>query len=390
MRGEEVVVTGLGLLTGLGSGVQRVWPRLLAGEDATGPLTRFPADGYRVRRACQVDDAEAAGDGDLKLAITRRVAHEAAADAGLLPLAEPSRAGVLVGTLGPSLNVYEQRVRAEGEARIDRALACSLLPGAAARAVAEQLGCEGRVATMLTACAAGSQALILASRWIATGRADVMLVGGSEVLTQTQYTHFHNLRALARDFCRPFDRHRRGLVLGEGAAFVVLESGRHARRRGATIRARVLGAGESCDAYHMTAPEPTGSGARRAIDAALADAGLCPDDVGYVSAHGTGTILNDRVEAQVLRQRFGGRVPASSIKAMIGHCMGATSAIESIVCVLALRDQVVPPTIHHETPDPDCPIDCVPNQARAVRLRVALNLAFSFGGNNCAVAFGAA
>jgi 3-oxoacyl-[acyl-carrier-protein] synthase II len=389
MLGEPVVITGLGLITGLGSGVEEVWARLLAGDEATGRLTRFPADGYRVRLACQVDERAFPEGGDLKLAITKRAAREAAVDAGILPLAQPSRTGLLMGTFGPSFNVYEDQVRSAGSTHIDRATACSLLPGAAAGAVADLLGCEGRVATLLTACAAGSQALVLASRWISMRLADVMLVGSSEILTQTAYTHFHNLRALSRDVCRPFDRHRRGLVLGEGASFLVLEAERHARRRGARIRARVLGGGETCDAYHMTAPEPTGAGAQLAIDAALAEGGLSPDAVGYVSAHGTGTVLNDRREAQLLRRRFGEGVPASSIKAMVGHCMGATSAMESVVCVLALRDQVVPPTIHYETPDPECPIDCVPNHARELRLRVAMNVAFAFGGNNCAIAFGA-
>ncbi len=389
-RREPVVVTGLGLITALGSGVEVVWRRLLQGDDVTGPLSRFPGDGYRVRRACQVPDAApATGERDLKLEITCRAAEEAALQAGILPLHDPARVGVMVGTLGPSLNLYEERVGGGGEETIDRAMARCLLPGGAARAVASLIGCEGRVGTVLTACSAGSQALVVADRWIASGRADVMLVGGSELITQTQYTHFHNLRALSPDVCRPFDRRRRGLVLGEGAAFLVLEAERHARQRGTRILARVLGAGQSCDAYHMTAPEPTGEGARQAICASLADAGLTPDAVDYVSAHGTGTPLNDRVEARLLRDIFGADVPASSIKSMTGHCMGASSAIESAVCVLALRDRVVPPTIHFEEPDPECPLDCVPNQARSLDVRVAVNVSFAFGGNNCAVVFGA-
>jgi 3-oxoacyl-[acyl-carrier-protein] synthase II len=217
-----------------------------------------------------------------------------------------------------------------------------------------------------------------------------MVVGGSDLITQTEYTHFHNLKALAPDVCRPFDRGRRGLVLGEGAGFLVLESERHARRRNAAVLAKILGTGASSDAYHMTAPEPSGAGARRAIDLALQDAGVSADAVDYVSAHGTGTPHNDRVEGRVLRELFGERAPAaSSIKSMIGHCMGAASAIEAVVCVLAMRDGVVPPTIHFTEPDPDCPIDCVPNQARELRPRVAMNDAFGFGGNNCIVLVGA-
>jgi 3-oxoacyl-[acyl-carrier-protein] synthase II len=388
-RGEGVVVTGLGLVTAHGSGVAPVWRSLLRGVDPTGPLVRFPADGYRVRSACQVTDTAAGGAHDAKVEITWRAAHEAAVEAGILPLRDPRRVGVMVGTLGPSLNCYEDRVRAGGDASIDPAMSRRLMPGGAAGAVASALGCEGRVGTVLTACAAGSQALLAAGRWIAAGHADVMLVGGSEIITQTQYTHFHNLRALSPDVCRPFDRHRRGLVLGEGAAFLVLEAEQHARRRGAPLLARLLGGAQSCDAYHMTAPDPAGDGAGRAIRGALADAGVAAGDVDYVSAHGTGTPLNDRVEARVLRDVFGPDVVASSVKSMTGHCMGASSAIESAVCVLTLRDRVVPPTIHFEEPDPECPLDCVPNDARALDVRVAMNVSFAFGGNNCAVVLAA-
>jgi 3-oxoacyl-[acyl-carrier-protein] synthase II len=391
-RSAAVVVTGVGLVTALGADVEATWTRMLAGVDATGDLSRFPADGYRVRRACEVAGPAPPNDdgASLMLEVARHAAFEAAAWAGVLPLPDPSRAGLVFGTLGSAdLGRYEARARAGHGETVDRAMATALMPSDVAAEVAGMLGCEGRVATVLAACASGNHAIAMASRWILSGRADLMLAGGADVISQTQYTHFHNLRALAPDVCRPFDRRRRGLVLGEGAGFLVLEAERHARRRGGRILARVLGAGSSADAFHMTAPEPNGEGARRAIGAALRDAGLSADAVDYVSAHGTGTPLNDRAEARLLRELFDSRVPASSIKSMIGHCMGGASAIEAITCVLALRDQIVPPTIHFEEPDPDCPIDCVPNAARPLRVRVALNNAFAFGGNNSIVVFGA-
>ena len=279
-------------------------------------------------------------------------------------------------------------MRDSGDERVDSATARGLMPSTVAAELAVAVGCEGPVTTVLTACASGNHAIAIARRWLARGRADQVVVAAADIVSQTQYTHFHNLRALAPDACRPFDRGRRGLVLGEGAAAMVLEPEGHARRRGASILARILGTGASADAFHMTAPAPDGAGARRAIEAALTDAGIAPTQVDWVSAHGTGTPHNDRVEARVLRDLFGPRVPASSIKSMIGHCMGAASLIEAVTCVLAVRDGAVPPTIHFEEADPDCPIDCVPNDARDLPVRVAVNNAFAFGGNNGIVVVG--
>jgi 3-oxoacyl-[acyl-carrier-protein] synthase II len=386
---RTVVVTGLGLVTALGAGVETVWRRLLAGEDATGALTRFPAEGYRVRRACQVPDGNGSERvGGLMLDVVLRAAREAVATAGLAPLARPERIGVVLGTLGSAdLAGYERVVRGGGGALADRGSAAALMPSEVTARLAATLGCEGRVVTLLAACASGNHAIAVGRRLIQARHADAMVVGGADVITQTQYTHFHNLKALAPEVCQPFDRRRRGLVLGEGAGFLVLEAEAHARHRGAAILASILGTGASADAYHMTAPEPTGEGARRAIGAALADAGLPSAALDYVSAHGTGTPLNDRVEGRLLLELCP-RTPASSIKSMIGHCMGAASAIEAAVCVLAIRDQVVPPTIHFAEADPDCAIDCVPNTARECRVRVALNNAFAFGGNNCIVVLG--
>lgn len=385
---RRVVVTGLGLVTALGSGVERVWKDLLAGRDATGDLSRFPAEAYRIRRACEVPAR--ARSGILVETIAAEAAEEALAQSGVDPEAAPERFGLILGTLGSAgLAEYERQARAAGRAGMDAAWARSLMPGTLAARLAVRFGCEGSVATVLAACASGNHAIALARRRIRSGEADTMLAGGADVLTQTQYTHFHNLRSLSPGFCRPFDRHRRGLVIGEGAAFLVLEEERRARARGAELLARVLGAGSSSDAHHMTAPDPTGAGAGRALSEALRDAQLDAGQVQYVSAHGTGTPHNDRMEGALLGRTFGPRLATSSIKSMIGHCMGAASAIEAVVCVLSLRDQCVPPTIHFEEPDPECPVDCVPNCARELPVKVAVNNAFGFGGNNSSVVLGA-
>ena len=217
-----------------------------------------------------------------------------------------------------------------------------------------------------------------------------MIVGGVDVFAQTEFTYFHNLRSLAAEHCQPFDRNRRGLMIGEGAGMLVLESLERAARRGAPAYAEVMGYGLSADGFHVTSPDPSGAGAIRAMRAALRAAALAPGDIDYVSAHGTGTPANDRAEAVALRAVFGDRadrLPLSSVKSMIGHSMGAASAIESVVCCLALRDGVVPPTINYETPDPDCPVDCVPNTARPLALRAVMNNSFAFGGNNAVVVF---
>jgi 3-oxoacyl-[acyl-carrier-protein] synthase II len=254
--------------------------------------------------------------------------------------------------------------------------------------IARDAGFLGSVMTIPSACAAGNHAIAAAAGVLRSGRGDVMLAGGADAFSRITFTGFARLGAIAPERCQPFDRNRKGMVPGEGAAMLVLERATSARRRGARIYAEVAGCGLSCDAYHMTGGDPSADGAVRAMQGALADAGLTPDDVSYISAHGTGTPVNDRLEALALTRLFGAvRVPASSIKSMIGHAMGAASAIEAVACVLATVHDVVPPTIHYETPDPDCPLDCVPNAAREYRVDVAMNNAYGFGGNNASVVF---
>ena len=240
------------------------------------------------------------------------------------------------------------------------------------------------------ACAAGNYAMGFACDALRGRRADVMLAGGADAFSRITYTGFARLGAIAPERCQPFDRNRKGMIPGEGAAVLVLEPLDRARARGARIYAEIAGYGLSCDAHHMTAAHPEGEGAAVAMGRALEASGLDAEAVSYVSAHGTGTPTNDRLETLALRKVFGSRarqVPTSSVKSMLGHTMGAASAIEGLVCALAVHEDRVPPTINFTEPDPDCNLDCVPNEAREIEVDVAMSNAYAFGGNNASVVF---
>ena len=255
--------------------------------------------------------------------------------------------------------------------------------------VARELGFAGVNTMIPTACAAGNYAVAHALDVLRAGRADLMLAGGADAFSRITYTGFFRLGAIAGDLCRPFDRNRKGMIPGEGAAVLVLEPLERALERGARIYAEVAGYGLSCDAHHMTAAHPEGDGAARAMERALADAGVAPDEVSYISAHGTGTPTNDRLETIAVKRVFGagGVPPMSSVKSMLGHTMGAASAIESAVCALAIATGRVPPTMNYEEPDPECDLDVVPNAARELPVEIAMNNAYAFGGNNASVIF---
>jgi 3-oxoacyl-[acyl-carrier-protein] synthase II len=251
--------------------------------------------------------------------------------------------------------------------------------------VATELQLAGVNMTIPTACAAGNYAIAYAFDTLRSGRAEVMLAGGSDAFSRITYAGFARLGAIAPDVCQPFDRHRKGMIPGEGAAILILEPLARALARGAHIYAEVTGYGLSCDAHHMTAAHPQGDGAARAMEKALRHSGLTPAEVSYISAHGTGTPTNDQCETLAVKRVFKDqayRIPISSIKSMLGHTMGAASAIEAAVCALAIRDDRIPPTMHFVDPDPECDLDYVPNAAREHTVRVAMNNAYAFGGNN--------
>jgi len=303
----------------------------------------------------------------------------------------PEEVGVSMGTTSGEPLFVEQYNDARKEGGFDRIPAeifhrypCHVIPSN----VAIEFGFKGPNLMIPTACAAGNYAVGYATDLLRLGRAKLMIAGGADAFSRITYMGFARLGAIAPERCQPFDRNRKGMVPGEGAGILVLEPLEEARKRGARIYAEILGYGVSCDSHHMTAAHPEGDGAVRAMTAALKESGIGLDQVDYISAHGTGTPTNDRVESIAAKHLFGGlsrRVPMSSIKSMIGHTMGAASAIESACCSLALHTGIIPPTVNFEEPDPECDVDCVPNQARETHPKIVLNNAYAFGGNNASL-----
>lgn len=394
----RIVVTGLGVVTSIGIGRARFWDALLAGRSGISPVESFDTSRYSVHRggevkgfspASLVKHPETMSRASQMAAASARLALD---DAGLDERALPAghTAVVLGTTSGEPENVerFNDAEVAGDRSRIGadfmRRYPCHLL----ATHLATDVGTDGPTLVIPTACAAGNFAVAHALDLLRSGAAEVALAGGADAFSRITFTGFARLGAIAPERCQPFDRGRRGMIPGEGAAVLVLESLARARARGARVYAEVLGYGLSCDASHMTAPQ--GGGAARAMRAALADSGLAPGEVDYISAHGTGTPVNDRIETLAVRQAFGEaatRIPMSSIKSMLGHTMGAASAIEAVACALAVWDNHIPPTINLETPDPECDLDYVPGAARAGRVDVAMNNAYAFGGSNASVIF---
>jgi 3-oxoacyl-[acyl-carrier-protein] synthase II len=398
--GRRVVVTGVGAVTSIGTNVSEFWKNLLEGVCGIRPLSLFDASAYRTQTAAEVREIP---DGFLSAADKRRMsradrmglaaAREALAQAGLDASREdPTRIGVILGggTSGllDSEEVYEKWLHGR-PARPSRVL--NHLPDAITDRVAQRFGLEGLKSTITTACSSAANAMGYAFDAIAGNLADAVVTGGSDVLARLTYGGFNSLRSVDPDPCRPFDRERRGLSIGEAAGILVFEEEEYARRRGATVLGEFLGYGVTSDAFHMTAPDPSGVAGGRTIRAALENAGVNPADVDYVNAHGTATPQNDSAETAALKSALGDRakeIPVSSIKSMIGHCLCASGAIEAIATVLTVREGRVPPTIHYEHPDPACDLDYVPNEARERPVRVALSNSFAFGGNSSVVVLG--
>ena len=374
-------MTGCGVQSPVGLGVSAFWESLIAGRSALRPLARSWAADLVPNVAGEV--AWSDGDLDRAGALALRAADEAMREAGLDPTsADAERLGVALGTTLGGMAIFEAWAAAGGP-----------VPGieqvpyyAPAVRLARRYGVRGPVATPQLACASGTHAVALAASWIRAGHADVVLAGGTDLLCRFVVAGFNCLRATS-DAARPFDVRRKGLVLGEGAAVLVIESEAHAAARGARVLARVTGVGAAADAVHMTAPDREGAGAARAMRAALDDAGRTPGDVGFVSAHGTGTPYNDAMEAVALGRVFAaGAVPVNSIKGAIGHTLGAAGALEAVVCVRVLATGVVPPTAGLDEIDPACAaLDLVHGSARQVRARTVLSTSSGFAGANAAL-----
>lgn len=363
-----------------------LWAGLVAGRSACAPIRRFAADDLTPRIAAEVD--EDGPDPDRAGGFALRAASEACADAELeLERLDPRRVGVALGTTLGGMELFERWVAARTTAP-DVARIPYFAP---AVRVARAIGCRGPVATPQLACASGTHAVALAVEWVRAGRADVVLAGGTDLLCRFVVAGFNCLKATA-DVARPFDADRRGLVLGEGAAVAVVEAAEHARQRGARVRARLLGTGAAGDATHMTAPDRAGAGAARAMEAALADAGVAPEAVGFVSAHGTGTPYNDAMEAVAIGRVFGNRrVAVDSIKGAIGHTLGAAGAFEAILCAQVVSEGVIPPTAGLSRLDPECAaLDLVTGAARRQAVDVAVSTSSGFAGTNAALVVGRA
>ena len=401
---RRVVVTGMGAMTPLGQTVDEYWSGLVQGKSGIGPITLADTTGFPSKTAGEVKDFDAGQYTDTKTA--RRMARfsqlavaaagVAIEDAGLnLSKEDPGRLGVMVGNGVGGFPETEANARIlvdRGGMRVSPFFISMILPNMAAANVSRLFGLKGYTSTVVTACAAGTQAIGEAAEVIRRGAADVVLGGGCEAgISQLGLGGFNVIKALSRNngepekASRPFDAKRDGFVPAEGAAFLVMESLEHATARGANILAEVAGQGVSSDAYHAVQPDEDGSGAARAIQWALADAGIGVDDVDYINAHGTSTPLNDLSETLAIKRVFGERaynVPISSSKSMIGHALGGAGALEAVACIMTILNGEIHPTINHEFPDPECDLDYVPNKSRRQQVDTVLSNSFGFGGQN--------
>jgi len=404
---RKVVVTGVGLVTPCGIGIDNVWNNILSGQSGIGPLTRFDTTRFDTKFAGEIKEfnpenytqPKEVKKMDLFIQYALAAAQIAVNDAGLDMSREDSeRVGVVVGTgLGglPTIEKYHSVFLERGPGRITPFFIPMLIANEAPGHIAIQHGIKGPNLCIVTACATGAHSIGEACRIIQYGDADVMVAGGSEAnLTPLTVGGFNAMKALStrnddpQRASRPFERDRDGFVVAEGSGIVILEELEHAKKRGAKIYAEMAGYGYNGDAYHITAPCPDGDGFIRCIKMALKDAQLSPDDVDYINAHGTSTKLNDYIETLSIKEVFkekAYRIPVSSTKSMTGHLLGAAGAIEAIFSVLAIRDQVCPPTINYENPDPECDLDYVPNTARDHTINVVMSNAFGFGGTNSAL-----
>jgi len=406
---RRVVVTGLGLVTPVGTGLDNAWSNILQGKSGIGPITRFDTTKHETKIAGEVRDLkpeEYISAKELKrmdlfvqyaLAATKMAMDTAGLD---MASEDATRAGVVVGTgLGglPTLEKYHQVLLERGPDRISPFFIPMLIANMAPGQIAITHGLKGPNLCIVTACATGAHCIGDATRVIQYGDADVMVAGGTEAnLTPLTVGGFNAMKALStrndapEKASRPFERDRDGFVVAEGSGIVILEEMEHALKRGATIFAEVAGYGYNGDAYHITAPCPDGEGSTNCMRMALRDAGMAPEEIDYINAHGTSTKLNDFTETLSIKNIFADRaykIPVSSTKSMTGHLLGAAGAIEAVFSVLSIRDQMCPPTINYENADPECDLDYVPKVARKHAISAVLSNSFGFGGTNCTLIF---
>jgi 3-oxoacyl-[acyl-carrier-protein] synthase II len=405
---RRVVVSGMGVVSPLGCDVDQFWRRLVAGESGVGEITRFDHSAHRVHIAAEVQGFDPEDYVDKRtvrrLDLFSRYAVAAAAlardDAGIDPRAEAERTGAVIGSgVGglQTLHIEIEKLLNQGPERTNPLLIPMMIPNMGAAQVSLELGTKGPLSSTCTACAAGSDAIAGAFHIIRRGDAEVMFAGGSEApISAIGVAGFAAARSLSRRnddptaASRPFDAGRDGFVIGEGAGCLVLEELEHALRRDAHIYAELAGVGLSSDSFHMTAPDETGESQARAMKAAMELAGLAPSDIAYVNAHGTATLAGDIAETKAIKVALGehaATVAVSSNKSMIGHCLGASGAIEAVATVLTIVNSLAPPTVNLTDPDPECDLDFVPLESRFMKVDAAASNSFGFGGHNVTLVF---
>jgi 3-oxoacyl-[acyl-carrier-protein] synthase II len=406
---RRVVVTGLGVVTAVGHNVEAFWAGLLAGQSGVRRVTLFDPSNFACQIGAEVRDWDASLLMDPKEA--RRndrythfgfvAAKQAFADAGIdMDREDPDRVGVIIGSGIGGMYTYESQLKVlaeRGPRKVSPFTIPSLIGNMCSGLFAIEIGARGPNFGLVSACATGTHALGEAAHAIRRGDADVIIAGGSEAaITPFAYASFCAMKAMStrndepQRASRPFDSQRDGFVMGEGSGILVLESLEHAQARGARIYCELAGYAATCDAFHITQPDPEGKGLSMAMKRALASAGATPEDVDYINAHGTSTPYNDKFETLAIKKVFGDharRIPVSSTKSMTGHLLGAAGGIESVVCVKSIQTQSLAPTINLEEPDPECDLDYIPNEARRARVRTVLSNNLGFGGQNAAVVF---
>jgi len=399
---KRVVITGLGVVSAVGDNIPEFWNSLVEGKDGTKEITVFDPSPYRTKMAAEVSDFEPGAHFSKKeirrlsrcdqfgIVAFREAWRSARFDQASL---DKEKVGVVLGAGSGGILSVEKYFRDfyQGLKRPSPSLLISYSLATTTDHIAIESGLKGPRTTTATVCSSSSASIGVAYEMIQMGLADVMVTGGSDSLCEVSYSGFGSLKLIDPESCKPFDKRRQGLVIGEGAGILILEELDHALRRGASIRSELLGYGICADAYHLTAPEPNGEGVERVIRIALDHAGITPEEVDTINAHGTATPFNDIAETRGIKRVFGERakeIPISGIKSMVGHCLGSAGGIEAVATVLTLENGIIPPTIHYQVPDPLCDLNYTPNQSIKRDVQVALSNSFAFGGNNVCLVFG--
>jgi len=399
MESKRVAITGMGIFCSTGRNVKEFLRSLKEGKTGIGPITLFDTSKYPCRIGAEIRDYRAEeffGKKELKR-ISRTdqfalIAGEEAANASRIDSYSPEEVGVCLGAGAGGMfeaEAYHREILLKGKSK--PSLLLPFIPSYTASRVAERFGFSGPRATVTTACSSSATSIGYGADLIRRGQCKAVLCGGSDALSELTFGGFNSLKAMDPSPCKPFDRRRAGMSLGEGAAIVILESLGDALKRGAEIYGEFLGYGIGGEAYHITAPEPTGITEARIMREAMEEGNIHPVEVDYISAHGTGTPLNDKVETLAIKNAFGERaysIPISSIKSMVGHCLGSAGAIEAVASILSIVHQFIPPTLNHQEGDEDCDLDYVPGQSREMQVKVALSNSFAFGGNCTTLVFG--